>query len=200
LISFVTKKFSYFKKTSILPQQITLMIHSNKRKVNLLLLLAACVFISIAATKPNAVSTSANETSQQDTIIFKNLKILPKNISKDSLDKIMHAFNKALGVKCNFCHAMKDGHPDFPSDDKPEKDVARYMLHMTAEINAKYFNMDNSTRPDTLSTVKCLTCHHGSPHPDEAAMPVNPQGNMPPPPPPPEGDSAHKMPPPPNQK
>lgn len=171
------------------------MIHSNKRKVNLLLLLAACVFISIAATKPGATNASAGNGSQQDTGIFKNLKVLPKDISKDSLDKVMHGFNKALGVRCNFCHAMKDGHPDFPSDDKPEKDVARYMLGMTAKINATYFNMENSTRPDTLSVVKCITCHHGSPHPDEAAQAVPGPGNMPPPPPP--GDTTHKMPPPP---
>ena len=177
------------------------MIHSNKRKVNLLLFLAICVFISIAATKPNVTNVSAANASQRDTI-FKNLKVLPKDISKDSLDKIMHGFNSALAVKCNFCHAFKDGRPDFSSDEKPEKDVARYMLHMTSEINKNFFNMNNSTQPDTLSVVKCVTCHHGNPHPNEAAMALNGQGNVPPPPPPPGGDSTNKMSPqrPPNQQ
>lgn len=174
------------------------MIKSNKRKTKLLLFLAALVFISIAATRPTTMPVPANDAAPQDTGLFKNLKVLPKNISKDSLEKLMRGFNRALGVKCNFCHAMKDGHPDFPSDDKPEKDVARYMMHMTAEINGKFFNMENSTRPDTLSVVKCITCHHGSPHPDEAAMPAPNNGN--PPPPPPLGDSTHKGPPPPNHK
>ena len=89
---------------------------------------------------------------------------------------------------------------DFVTDEKPEKGVARYMIHMTAEINAKYFNMENSTRADTISVVKCMTCHHGSPHPGEM-MDTTKAGhnNMPPPPPPP--DSSNKMPPPPpNQK
>lgn len=169
------------------------MIHANKRKVNLLLLLAACVFISMAATKPTAAVTPGS--APQDTGLYKNLKVLPKNITKDSLDKIMRGFTRALGVKCNFCHAMKDGHPDFPSEDKPEKDVARYMMEMTRDINARHFNMENSTRPDTLSVVKCITCHHGSPHPDAAAVPASPPPGQAPPPPPPL-DSAKKMQPP----
>ena len=181
-------------------------MQSNKRKLNLLLFVFACVFISVAATKP---STGTQQVSTKDTGLFKNLKVLPKDISKEQLDTIMHRFNAALGVRCNFCHAFKDGKPDFPSDEKKEKYIARYMLHMTSEINMKYFNSENSTQPDTISVVKCVTCHHGNPHPGEAAMAVGNQSNMPPshdsgakmpPPPPPPLDSAAKTPPPPNQK
>jgi len=166
------------------------MMHSNKRKLNLLLFLAACVFVSIAATKPSNNKASL-QPSKNDSVIFQNLKVLPKDISKEKLDKIMHSFNDALGVKCGFCHSFENGKPNFPSDAKPEKDIARYMLNMTGEINAKYFNSENSTRPDTISVVKCVTCHHGNPHPADsvAAKP----GNMPPPPPPPMPDSAGKV-------
>src|SRR4051812_30011630 len=69
---------------------------------------------------------------------FKNLKVLPKHTTHDQLEKIMHDFNHDLGVKCNFCHApAKDGsrHPDFVSDEKPEKNVARAMMRMTLKIN-----------------------------------------------------------------
>jgi hypothetical protein len=175
------------------------MMQSNKRKLNLLLFVFACVFISVAATKP---STATQQVTTKDTGLFKNLKVLPNDISKEQLDTIMHRFNAALGVKCNFCHAFKDGKPDFPSDEKKEKDIARYMLHMTSEINIKYFNFENSAKPDTISVVKCVTCHHGNPHPDEAAMATPSQNGMPPPPPPPPPmhDSAGKTPPPPNQK
>ena len=172
-------------------------MQSNKRKLSLLLFIATCVFISIAATKP---STSYNkQVSSSDTGLFKNLKILPKDISKEKLDTIMHSFNAALGVRCNFCHSFANGKPDFPSDEKFEKEVARYMLTMTSEINIKYFNHENSNRPDTISVIKCFTCHRGNPHPGDTTKPA---GNMPPPPPPPPaGDSAGKMaPPPPNQK
>ena len=164
------------------------MFKTNRNKLIVLVCMGVVTTFGITAYTPDKPQEG-----------YKNLQVLPKDISKDSLDKIMHGFNAALGVKCNFCHAFKDGHPDFPSDDKPEKDVARYMLHMTSEINKNFFNMNNSTQPDTLSVVKCVTCHHGNPHPNEAAM----ASNVPPPPPPaPGADSTNKMSPqrPPNQQ
>lgn len=174
------------------------MIHSNKRKVNLILFLAACIFVSIAATKPSASKGIVVKPAlTRDTSIFKNLKVLPQDISKDSLDHVMHRFTAALGVRCNFCHVFNEGKMDFASDDKPEKNIARYMFHMTGEINAKYFNMENSSRPDTISVVRCMTCHRGNPHPDQMDMGNTDHNNMPPPPPPPMRDSSGKMPPPP---
>ena len=160
------------------------MIHSNKRKLNLLLFFAACIFVSIAATKPTPSKTAVTLTaSTTDTGIYKNLKVLPQDISKDSLDHVMHAFTAALAVKCNFCHAFNNGKMDFASDDKEEKNIARYMMNMTTGINKTYFNSENSSKPDTISVVKCFTCHRGSPHPDEASMGMNNNnGNMPPPP------------------
>ncbi|MBV9963550.1 MAG: c-type cytochrome [Parafilimonas sp.] len=168
------------------------MIHSNKRKVNLLLFFAACIFVSIAATKPSASTTAATKPiPASDTGIYKNLKVLPKDISKDSLDHVMHNFTASLGVRCNFCHVFNNGKMDFASDEKEEKEIARYMMTMTAGINKTYFNSENSTRPDTISVIKCFTCHRGSPHPDEASMGMN-NSNMPPPSP--QHDSSSKMP------
>ncbi|MEP6465586.1 MAG: c-type cytochrome [Parafilimonas sp.] len=174
-------------------------MYSNKRKVNMLIFLAACIFVSVAATKPSVTTSAATvKTGTSDTGIFKNLKVLPKDISKDSLDHVMHGFTAALGVKCNFCHAMGDnGKLDFASDAKEEKDIARYMMHMTSDINTRYFNSENSTMPDTIAVVKCFTCHRGSPHPDEASMGMQDHNNMQPPPPP--HDSSNQ-PPPPNQQ
>lgn len=160
------------------------MIKSNKKKVNLLLFFAACIFVSIAATKPtNENSFVNNSVSKNDTGKFKNLQVLPKNISEDSLDHLMHGFAASLGVRCSLCHVFNNGKMDFASDEKEEKQIARHMIKMTADINANYFNFENSTRPDTISIVKCFTCHRGSPHPDEAIMPVKEEGKMPPPPP-----------------
>jgi len=104
-------------------------MQSNKRKLSLLLFVFACIFISIAATKPSATTTK-HVTASADTGLFKNLKILPKDISKEQLDTIMHRFNAALGVKCNFCHAFKDGKPDFPSDEKKEKDIEQNYIQL----------------------------------------------------------------------
>jgi hypothetical protein len=138
----------------------------NKKAFSVISVLIVGIFISIAATKPTSAITTKNSAS--DTGIFKNLQVLPKDISKDSLGKIMDGFKAALGVRCNFCHAMGNGKMDFASDEKEEKGVARYMIKMAAGINSTYFNFEKSNRPDTINVVKCITCHHGNPHPDEA--------------------------------
>ena len=102
----------------------------------------------------------------------RNLKVLPKDISNDDLDKTMDAFKAALGVKCNFCHApnadTSNHHLDFASDAKPEKNVARRMYKMAARINKKFFGMNKDANGALVPTVTCMTCHHGSPHPNEA--------------------------------
>jgi hypothetical protein len=102
---------------------------------------------------------------------YKNLKILPKNISKEDLDKVMDHFKTALGVKCSFCHApSKDTAqkwPDFASDEKPEKLIARKMMKMTSKINKKFFSDNKNEQGVAVPAVECMTCHHGSPHPGE---------------------------------
>ncbi len=157
------------------------MFKQNRKKITVFIAMAACVTLGIAAHTP--------EKKQEG---FKNLKILPKDISKDSLDHVMHFFTKSLGVHCDFCHAKsKDPNqrwPDFASDDKPEKEIARKMMLMSGEINAKYFNWMNSTQPDTIRNVTCVTCHHGTPHPENMTAPEAPHGmgggpGAPPPPP-----------------
>lgn len=99
---------------------------------------------------------------------FKNLQVLPKDISEDSLDMIMDGFKAALNVRCNFCHKWNNDEKklEFASDEKPEKLIARHMMRMTIDINAKYFNFDSSGRPDTIQVVTCNTCHRGIQHPD----------------------------------
>jgi len=157
------------------------MFKQNRKKITVFMAMAACVTLGIAAHTP--------EKKQEG---FKNLKILPKDISKDSLDHVMHFFTKSLGVHCDFCHAKsKDPNqrwPDFASEDKPEKEITRKMMLMSGEINAKYFNWMNSTQPDTIRNVTCVTCHHGTPHPENMTAPEAPHGmgggpGAPPPPP-----------------
>jgi hypothetical protein len=93
-----------------------------------------------------------------------NLKVLPKDISPDQLMKTMQGFSGQLGVKCTFCHAMDAAtkHPNFASDEKPDKNTARTMISMTNEINAKYLSQIHD--PDATEadkTVTCGTCHRG---------------------------------------
>ncbi|MDE1190852.1 MAG: c-type cytochrome [Arachidicoccus sp.] len=98
-----------------------------------------------------------------------NFKILPQDISRDSLHNIMHSFNVALGVKCGFCHAkstLDTTKLDFESDAKEEKEIARAMMTMTMEINKKYFS-DPNFNPNAVPIVSCVTCHHGHEEPEK---------------------------------
>lgn len=117
----------------------------------------------------SAFTTTKTQTNFGD---HKNLQVLPKDISDDSLDMIMDGFKAALNVKCSFCHVRNEAAQkmDFASDDKPEKQIARHMLRMTMDINAKYFNFDSSSRTDTISIVTCATCHRGTQHPDPESV------------------------------
>ncbi len=128
------------------------------KKISVPVMIALMMAAGIAATKPPA-----------DEHPHKNLKILPKNISHEDLDKVMDEFKEALGVKCNFCHAAdKDSsshHLDFASDEKPEKNIARQMMKMTIKINKKYFSYNKSADGKAEQSVQCVTCHHGNANP-----------------------------------
>jgi flagellar basal body rod protein FlgB len=105
---------------------------------------------------------------------FRNLKVLPKDISDAKLDSIMESYNIALGVKCNFCHvpfnkmdfARRDS-LDFASDAEPMKENARDMMRMVIEINKNNFYFDKNIQPEYLNTVTCKTCHRGEHFPPE---------------------------------
>ena len=124
-----------------------------RRKLIALSFVGMFVFFGLAATRPAEPPT------------FKNLKVLPKDISHERLEGIMHGFNKALGVKCNFCHARgEDNKMDFASDKKGEKEIARSMMRMTVKINKKFFHVRKPAIGDSISVVSCYTCHHGNAH------------------------------------
>src|SRR6185503_1734772 len=82
-------------------------------------------FASFAAALALAIVAAPAAAQIPDK--FTNLKVLPKDISKDDLISTMRGFSGGLGVRCNFCHVggtetdltgMK-----FASDDKKEKKI-----------------------------------------------------------------------------
>jgi hypothetical protein len=128
-----------------------------RKKITVLLTIMVVVVLGIAASTPPPPT-------------HKNLKVLPRNISHDDLDKIMDEWKAALGVKCNFCHAPQKDNPrkmDFASDEKPEKKITRDMFRMTEKINKKYFHFKKGDTT-AIAPVSCVTCHHGQPHPDDS--------------------------------
>src|SRR5262249_23359648 len=91
-----------------------------------------------------------------------NLQYFPKDIQRDDLIQVMRGFSFSLGVRCEYCHAAKDGDPpekrDFASDEKEAKKTARAMLRMLDAINQNYIaKLDSQTQ----NRGACVTCHHG---------------------------------------
>ena len=82
----------------------------------------------------------------------KNLKVL----EGADVAATMPLFVRDLGLleegTCAFCHVA-----DRSSDEKMTKVIARDMLLMVKEINAKF--------PDGKQHVTCFTCHRGSKKP-----------------------------------
>jgi len=97
----------------------------------------------------------------------KNLKVLPKNTSKEQLRDTMVGFTRSLGVRCPFCHVGQEGQPlttfDFVSDQKPMKNVARGMVKMVRNVNKEIGKM--KVPELNRVEVQCVTCHRGRPRP-----------------------------------
>ncbi len=128
----------------------------NKNKIIVTLSFLAFVTLGVAAVK-----------APQE----RNLKVLPKDISDEKLDSIMESYNKALGVKCEFCHVKSKVYPgtdiDYRSDAEPMKENARDMMRMTIEINTNHFYFNKNIKPEYLNTITCKTCHRGEAFPPE---------------------------------
>ncbi len=103
---------------------------------------------------------------------YKNLKILPKDITHEQMDSVMHHFTASLNVKCNFCHVRNEETKqwNWASDSIKHKLVAREMMAMTNKLNDKYFPY--AGKAENLSTalnVTCYTCHRGATEPETKA-------------------------------
>lgn len=144
-----------------------------KKSLLIILGLVVCVFAIQSFSVEKAPKAETAPT-------FKNLQVLPKDISKEDLDKVMKTFARSLDVKCGFCHAKSTDDPgklDFASDQKIEKKIARGMIAMSIDINKNYFAKHEKSIPENFlandssdvkylfSNITCYTCHHGDAHP-----------------------------------
>jgi len=123
------------------------------------LFLAACA----------AMQQQKAQDARADTGEFHNLQIFPQNITHDELIANMRGFARALGTRCDHCHAANPPGSkeqfDFASDAKPEKNVARAMLRMVHSANNDYLAKINPHG----QMVTCNTCHRGHTVPDANA-------------------------------
>jgi hypothetical protein len=72
----------------------------------------------------------------------------------------MQGIAQALGVTCGYCHSAERG----SGQPEPKKDIARQMIAMTRELNAKV-QAAAGKEPGATTEVQCVTCHRGVPIP-----------------------------------
>ena len=65
----------------------------------------------------------------------------------------MQEISQALGVTCNYCHSAERG----SGQPEPKKDIARAMIAMTRDLNAKI----EAAAGQNAARVECVTCHRG---------------------------------------
>jgi hypothetical protein len=123
------------------------------------------IAVHVFAAEPSAVQapqTPPVRTAQQQ---FKNVQVL-RDIPANQMIPTMHLITGQLGVGCQFCHVWEQ----WDREDKPQKQIARRMMLMTANLNRSSFA--------GREAVTCYTCHRG-----EAKPPIMVRLPVPTPPP-----------------
>jgi hypothetical protein len=127
---------------------------------------AAPLVLLLSSAPPVAAQMNPNEPP-------KNLQVLPKDMPRPEVVRIMRSFTTALGVHCDFCHVDSPGPrgpgsppPDFASDDKENKKTARQMMKMVGAINADYL-AKLAEGDEEPPKVMCETCHRGQKEPPQ---------------------------------
>ena len=144
-------------------------------------LLSVGLLSTVVAAAQNAPPAGApapgTPGGQRAPYVPKNLKVLPDDTN---LRKVMHEYEGALGVECEYCHAMNAAtkRPDPPSDANPMKDKARTMITLTQDLNSKYLPLVADRKNN--DPITCGTCHRGEKYPSVYVAPPRPEGNRPP--------------------
>lgn len=126
----------------------------------------AAALVTVMSARPSYAQAAAPA--------FKNVQVL-KDIPASQMNPTMHLIAGQLGVGCTYCHIWEE----WERENKPQKQIARRMLAMTAALNKNSFGGEQM--------VTCYTCHQGKPKPATMValpVPAPPHWEAPDPPPP----------------
>jgi len=149
--------------------------------VSLFFVAASLANVAVAQNAAPAAQTAPGQRARRPMPKPTNLQVLPKEIAVPDLLALMRTYTAALGVECEFCHATDPTthRPNYASDTNSDKAIARTMITMTNEINAKYLSQVKD--PDATpadKTVTCGTCHRGNSMPAPFGPAVKMGDNM----------------------
>jgi hypothetical protein len=131
-------------------------------------LLCGLVFAVIGAPSQTSSEKAKGTPAAAQSVVHPkpgNLKVLPKDMSGDDVDKLMHQYQQYLGVPCGYCHEQnpETKQTDYASDENPIKETARFMISMTSDINNKYLSQLGDRR--YADPITCGNCHRGQVQP-----------------------------------
>jgi len=98
----------------------------------------------------------AAEASRTAGDTMKNVRVLT-DVPVKQWDDTMWFMSTSLGVTCDHCHTGQA----YENDDRKAKQIARNMIQMTRELNARSFG--------GRVRITCYTCHEGSLQPKTAS-------------------------------
>ena len=134
-----------------------------KSRASLLILAVAAGLFAISVA---AAQAPAPHAAPYAVPPYKNLKVLPKTISRANLMSTMKSFSQSLGVRCTYCHVGEDDKPlsamDFASEKKANKAIARDMLRLVNRLNRRDLPAIGGLESPR---VTCYTCHRGAKEP-----------------------------------
>ena len=92
---------------------------------------------------------------------FENVQVLPFESKKEMMKYMKKTVSKSLGVKCKYCHNLKD----YADDRNPHKLVAREMMRMVEAMNTHLdsafaigLKAEKKQMPESQK-VECWMCH-----------------------------------------
>lgn len=121
--------------------------------------------LAVAQDKKPDAKPDTPPSKQTAAQKYKNIKVL-KNLPADQLGPLMHQYNTALNVTCDFCHVTNTEHNAWDKDDKPMKAVARQMIGVVNDLNAHQKSLNGR--------ATCYMCHQGHPEPVTSIPPPAP--------------------------
>lgn len=89
--------------------------------------------------------------------VFMDIDVMQGVTAGQLLAVMEQGYARALGVTCAHCHVPGD----WQSNDKKEKQAARGMIRMNAQINNELLPKIRGLDTDHKPMVNCTTCHRG---------------------------------------
>ena len=104
-----------------------------------LVAVAACALTVAAVTQSPQEQAPPQRRRSVVPDSFTNLQVLPKDISKNDLMRIMRSFSLTMDKNCSYCHVATDdlSQADFPADDKETKKKTRELLRFILDTQKK---------------------------------------------------------------